>query len=714
MVQDKKENLQDESRIKELKQSLKRHNRLYFEEDSPEITDFDYDKLFRELRDLEEKYPDTLSKDSPTQNVGMGAVDGPSKLRPNLRQNARKQNFPDFAHPLPMLSLENAMNYTELREFFAKREKDLAKTISDFTVSLKFDGLGVELIYKQGKLETAATRGDGFIGETITENARQIKNMVLNLKNYTTMQPTSSAANEDSIIVVRGEVIMLKSSFKKLNEKLQLAGKESFKSPRNAAAGTLRQLQSKVVAERGLHFFAYSLEYGFDERNETKILYPKIRSYRQCLDILRGWGFDCNEHTRQKNNLDEVIHYAGFLESKREHLDYLCDGVVVKINSLAQQDILGIVSRRPRSALALKFPAEVKTTTLLEVRFQMGRTGQITPVGIVKPVILSDALVKNVTLHNESEVRSKDIRIGDTLRITRSGDVIPKILSVDTSLRSGSEHEVIFPKHCPFCSSLLSREEGSSLTIRCIQDDCQEKTLQGIIHFASKKAMNIDGFSIESIRELMKKGFIKNIADIYRLSGNGLDAMERMGEKRKENILLSIANSKTPSLQRFIFALGIYGVGDRMALALARKFQSTQQLYKVSLEELLNVHDVGCITAESIVDFFAQPKNKLIIADLHGLGVQPVPLEAIPAEKRAKLVLYQKKVLFTGKMKLARRLAKEKAEALGAEVVSSLSQSLDILVVGEKPGSKLRKAKEHGIKVLSEKEFLEQFLQGLE
>lgn len=656
-------------KMAELSQEILYHNELYYEKDSPSIADFEYDSLFRELKKFEEEYPHLKGSNSPTKKVG-GKI---------------QKQFTPFTHPFKMFSLANAMNEEEMRDFILKRNKDLGVSDNEYAVSLKFDGLAIELIYEEGVLTIGATRGDGTTGENITLNVKRVKNIPYRI-------PTKSGR-----VVVRGEVIMPFESFKKLNLDRKKYGLPLFANPRNAAAGSLRQIDSSVTANRDLRFFAYQLANHRELDSEKTPLVTEGEHW----SFLQQNGFDMSPKIRVLPTMESLTsYYQGCLEF-RDRLPYAIDGLVVKLNRVAHQEILGVVSNRPRFAIAWKFPPVVERTILADVSFQVGRTGAVTPVGHLEPVYIGGAKVQRVTLHNEQEILKKDLRLKDTVEVIRSGDVIPKILRVITNLRSGQEKKIVFPINCPSClEPLVKDESGNGIIIRCPNNSCPAQKANTIRHFVSKEAMDIEGLGHEFVEELLQKKIIIDVSDLYIITGEDLDKFERMGEKLKSNLLESIAKSKKISLDRFIYALGIRGVGLKTALSLAKSFHSIERILSVTEDDLTDIEDIGEVLAKEIVSYFRIETNQKLIDRLIYRGVTTHFEKSVTSGP-----LMGKKLLFTGSLTLNRRLAKEQAQQAGAQVVSSISSNTDILVVGENPGTKLKKAKELGIKVIDETTF---------
>ena len=579
--------------VDELKKDIFYHNQKYYNEDNAEISDYEYDFLFNLLKKIEIDHPQYFDANSPTQTVGSNVDANVAKLDVDKENNLSK-----FIHPFPMYSLENAMVKEDVIDFLQKRKKDLQEKIEKLHLSFKYDGLAVELIYNEkGKLITGSTRGNGKIGENITKNVLTIKNIPNKLD---TALLKKIGLKKNKQIVVCGEVIMTKSSFLNLNKKHEQQQKPLFSNPRNAAAGSLRQLDVNITAERDLEFYAYRLvnPFDFEEINLKNTLSNEVSLKETLLDtntkqinFLEILGFATNKDYVFTVNPEKIFSiYDHFLEirEKGNIIDYECDGVVIKIDSQSQQDKLGVVGKRPRSAIAWKFPPKIKQTELLDVIFQIGRLGAITPVGILQPVNIEGAIIKRVTLHNEVEIKKKDIRLGDTVNIIRSGDVIPKITGVDLKKRSGEERPISYPTHCPNCETLLLREE-EGVIVKCPNDFCSIKKEKQIIHFISKDAMNVDGLGKELVIEMLQKKIVRDDKDLYLLTKSELQLLDRMGDKLAENILKAIERSKQTTLAKFIYALGIKGVGQKTAQQLAIKYRDIRNLYTLSLEELLSI-----------------------------------------------------------------------------------------------------------------------------
>ncbi len=655
-------------RHQQLCAELHRHNTLYHIHDRPEIGDAEYDRLFRELLQLEAAFPELDTPSSPSRRVGAPPLD----------------KFESVAHSLPMLSLENAFNDQDMRDFDERIKRFLSteETI-EYACELKMDGVAVELVYHDGRLQVGATRGDGSTGEGITENLRTIASIPLLL---TEDAPT--------LLEVRGEVYIELAAFQTLNEERQEEGLANFANPRNAAAGSLRQLDSAVTARRPLQIFCYGI--GLLEG-------PRPDSHSQLLEKLRTWGLRVNsEETRTAKGIDEVLAIYADLLQRRDQLPYEIDGMVVKVNSLALQQELGEKTRTPRWAIAYKFPPRQATTTIDDIVLQVGRTGAITPVAQLRPVEVSGVIVSRASLHNWDEIARLDARIGDKVVVERAGDVIPDVVRVLTEERSGKEQRLPLPQNCPVCSGPVSRLEGEVVP-RCQNSSCPARLRESLKHFVARRAMDIDGLGQRTIDQLLERGLVRNFADLYRLSREELLACERMGEKSTDKLLAAITASKERPLARFLFALGIRNVGEHLAKLLAAQFGTLEELAAASHDQLLALHEVGPQVAESVVDFFANEANKQLLAELQEAGVRPRA-----GEKRSGGPLAGKTFVFTGSLEIFKRKeAQQLVESHGGRASGSVSKKTDYLVAGRDAGSKLDRANELGVTVLSEEEFQE-------
>jgi len=656
-------------RILELREKINYHNYRYYVLDSPEIPDQEYDRLFRELEDLEKKYPHLVTPDSPTQRVGAPPL----------------ESFKAVTHTIPMLSLDNAFTEEEIVEF-DQRLKRFLKDDSPITyvAEPKLDGLAVELVYIDGILNVGSTRGDGITGEDVTQNLRTIKTVPLRFLH-------KDSEKIPSRLEVRGEVYMKIKAFQELNRTREEKGEPKFANPRNAAAGSLRQLDSSITAKRPLDIFFYGL--GVVEGYS-------FSSHWEVLQTLPRWGFKVNPKIELCQNIKEVIEYYHQMEKIREELDYEIDGVVIKVNDLALQEKLGTISRSPRWAIAYKFSPQKGTTKIIDIIPQVGRTGAITPVAVMEPVFLSGVKVSRATLHNQDEIDKKDIRIGDTVIVQRAGDVIPEVVSAVKEKRTGKEVPFKIPSKCPVCGSSVVRLKGEAIH-RCINLSCPAQLKKSIKHFASKRAMDIDGLGDKLIEKLVDEGLIRNVADLYQLKVEDLARLERMAEKSATNIINAIKKSKERDLERFIYALGIRHVGEHIAKILAEKYPQLEKLMEASEEELVQIDEIGPEVARSIVSFFTQKSNRELISRLKEVGIK------ISAPKKKKETKLQGKTfVFTGALsQFTREEAKRLVESLGGKVSSSVSKNTDYVVAGADPGSKYEKAKALGVTILNEDEF---------
>lgn len=651
------------NRIKKLTEEINYHNKLYYTDDNPEIEDYEYDKLFRELENLERDFPNLKEENSPTNKVG-GMI---------------LEKFEKFEHPIAMYSLSNVMNEEEFFDFDNRMKKEINSKDIKYTVENKFDGLALELIYQNGKLIVASTRGDGQVGENVTNNVKVMNNVPKNIK-------------EKNKLIIRGEALITKKDFEALNREREELEEVPFANPRNAASGGLRQLDSSESKKRRLKFFAYQIANykDFNLTNEYK-----------AMEFLLSLGFTV-EGVHPNIDTKEVLKIYNEIQLNRNKMDYEIDGLVIKVDDIKSQEKLGFLSRAPRFAVAFKFKPEEKETLLNNIEVQVGRTGALTPVAKLKPVQIGGVIVSNVTLHNPNEIKSKDIRIGDTVVVIRSGDVIPKIVRVNFDKRPKESKEFVFPNKCPVCGGDTAITDGDVI-VRCINEECPSKITKYIEYFVSKAAMNIDGIGKEWIATFTKSGLVKNPADIYKIKKTDLYKFERMGEKLADNMLNSIKESKKTTLKRFIYSLGMRQVGETTADLLAKYFTSIENFKKATIEDLENIEGIGEISAKSIYDFLNNDKSKKIIDDLLSVGVEPIFEKMAITESK----LTGKNVVITGSIEgFTRTSAKETAERLGATVQSSVSKTTDILIVGEKAGSKLKKAEELGIEIMPADDFI--------
>jgi DNA ligase (NAD+) len=655
-----------QERVEKLREEIRRYDYYYYVLNQPLISDAEYDKLFRELLELERQYPELVTLDSPTQRVGAPPA----------------EEFAPVEHAIPMLSLANCFNDEELEEWDDRVRRMLGGEPVEYVCEPKLDGLSVELVYVDGVFTVGSTRGDGRVGEDVTRNLRTIKQVPLRLFPLNGKVPR--------LLEARGEVYMEKEAFRRLNEERERAGEPLFANPRNAAAGSLRQLDPNVTASRPLKIFFYAM--GRAEGIE-------IRSQVELLTTFPKLGLPVNPLWKLCKTLDEVKAFYRELLAMRHELPYEADGMVVKVNDFAQREILGEVSRAPRWAIAYKFPAEEATTRVLDIVVQVGRTGALTPVANLKPVEVSGATVSRATLHNADEIRRKDIRIGDWVIVRRAGEVIPEVVKSIPERRTGAEKEFKMPERCPACGGPVVRPPGE-VAYRCENLSCPARIKESIRHFASRRAMDIEGLGEKLVDQLVETGLVRKLSDIYRLKKEDLVNLERMGEKSAQNLLEQIERSKNAGLARLIFALGIRYVGEHLAQVLAQHFPSLEALSNATYEELIQIPEIGPRIAQSIVDFFRNEENRKLIQELKELGVKT------EAEKPKEGPLSGKTFVFTGTLSaFPREEARRLVESLGGRVASSVSRKVDYVVVGADPGEKLRKAQELGITILTEEEF---------
>lgn len=658
-----------EKRIDEIRSQLNHYGYEYYVLDKPSVPDAEYDKLMQELLLLEEKFPQFKTADSPSVRVGGVVLD----------------LFEKVEHRTPMLSLGNAFNEQDLRDFDRRIRQAVGDDIS-YVCELKIDGLAVSLRYEDGLFVQGATRGDGSIGEDITANIKTIKSIPLRLR-------------ENVSLEVRGEAYMPKRSFEALNQARGERGEELFANPRNAAAGSLRQLDPKIAASRRLDVFLY----GIGNISEDS----GIDSHSEGLDYLDRLGFKTNQERRRCAAIDEVIEYVNSWVEKRPNLPYEIDGIVIKVNSYAHQASLGTTAKSPRWAIAYKFPAEEVVTTLLDIELSVGRTGVITPTAILEPVKVAGTTVQRASLHNEDLIREKDIKLGDKVVVKKAGDIIPEVVNVLADLRTGEEVEFRMPTHCPECESELVRFEGE-VALRCINPKCPAQLREGLIHFVSRVAMNIEGLGEKVISQLFAEKLIADVADIYKLTREQLLALERMGEKSATNLIKAIETSKANSLEKLLFGLGIRHVGAKAAKTLAQQFGTMESLARASKEDLLAINEIGDKMADSIVAYFEKEEAVELIHELAAAGVnmefkgtRPVSVE------ESDSIFAGKTVVLTGKLqRLSRNEAKDKIEALGGNVAGSVSKKTHLVIAGEEAGSKLTKAQDLGIEVWDEEKLL--------
>lgn len=658
-------------KIKKLREALHVHNYRYNVLDAPEISDAEYDKLFRELHALEEKFSELVTPDSPTQRVGAAPL----------------KSFSEVKHSVPMLSLANAFSEEDLLAFDQRVKKFLGDGTKDvsYVTELKFDGLAVSLHYKNGMFARGATRGDGARGEDITQNLRTVKEAPLKLV---------SLKNPPPVLEVRGELYMKKKDFEELNRERIENGDPAFANPRNSAAGSVRQLDSSITAKRKLSLFCYGT--GLVEGAE-------FNTHADILKFLAHAGFPVNKEWKLCKNIHEVIQHCEVWKDKKHDLPYDVDGMVVKVNSIAQQQELGEISRSTRWAIAFKFPAEQAITKISRIDVQVGRTGALTPVAIMEPVLISGSTVSRATLHNEDEITRKDVREGDTVVIQKAGEIIPEVVSVVIEKRTGDEKKFAMPEKCPECGADVVKPEGEAVS-RCTGGmSCPAQVKESIRHFCSRDAMNMEGLGYQHIENFVDKKLIEDAADLFYLKKEDLLPLERMGEKLAQNILDAIEKAKHPPLSRFIFALGIRHVGERTAEILAEHFKSLEALQNAAFEELKDIYEIGPKVAESIVSFFRQSSNLNVIEKLKKAGVSPQKVDE-PAQVSSKIS--GKSFVFTGTLSLfTRSEAETLVKKLGGKISSSVSKNTNYVVSGAEPGSKYDKAQKLGVAVLTEDEF---------
>ncbi|CAI8989249.1 NAD-dependent DNA ligase LigA [Priestia megaterium] len=656
------------SRVQELRDLLNQYGYEYYVLDQPSVPDAEYDKLMNELIEIEESFPELKTADSPTQRIGGQVLDAFEKVQ----------------HQTSMLSLGNAFNEEDLRDFDRRVRQAVGDEFS-YVCELKIDGLAVSLRYEDGYLVLGATRGDGTTGENITENLKTIRSIPLRIKEPLSME-------------VRGEAFMPRKSFEALNEAKMERDEVPFANPRNAAAGSLRQLDPKIAAKRNLDIFVYAM-------TDTGEL--EIDSHSESLNLLDELGFKTNRERQTCETIDDVIAYIESWQTQRPELSYDIDGIVVKVDSFDQQAELGTTAKSPRWAIAYKFPAEEVVTKLVNIELTVGRTGVITPTAILEPVQVAGTTVQRASLHNEDLIREKDIRIGDYVVVKKAGDIIPEVVNVIEEKRTGEEQEFTMPTHCPECESELVRLEGE-VALRCINPSCPAQIREGLIHFVSRNAMNIDGLGEKVISQLFREQLIKDVADIYTLTKQQLIELERMGEKSADNLIAAIEASKENSLERLLFGLGIRHVGAKAAKTLAQHFETIDKLTKATYDELVAINEIGAKMADAIVAYFTQEEVQELIHELKEYGVNPTYKgPKLVSVENVDSVFAGKTVVLTGKLEqLSRNEAKAQIEALGGKVTGSVSKKTDLVVAGEEAGSKLTKANELEIEVWDEARLL--------
>ncbi|MFQ5756918.1 MAG: NAD-dependent DNA ligase LigA [Acidiferrobacterales bacterium] len=657
-------------RARELRDLLDYHNYRYYVLDSPEISDAKYDRLFRELQALEENHPELVSRDSPTQRVGAKPL----------------KAFGQIRHSVPMTSMDDAFEESEVRDWDRRMRQGLASSASvSYTAEPKFDGVSVSLRYENGILARAGTRGDGTTGEDVTNNVRTINTVPLRLR----------GTGWPAVLEVRGEVVIPKEDFERLNVERLERGESAFANPRNAAAGSLRQLDPRVTATRPLTFFPWGL---------GELSAPVAPRYSQVARRLKQWGFRVSKFLEVVHGIDACLTYYQDMLSRRNALPFEIDGVVYKVDDLAAREQLGFTARAPRWALAHKLPAHEETTQVEDIIASVGRTGAITPVAILRPVQVGGVTVSRATLHNEDELQRKDVRIGDTVVIRRAGDVIPEVVSVVRSQRPKRARRFKMPDQCPVCGSDVVRLSGEAAT-RCTGGlFCPAQRREAIRHFASRRAMDIDGLGDKLVQQLDEQGLVRDIADLYRLETTAVAGLEHMGEKSAENLMRELEKSKNVTLGRFLYALGIKDVGEATAQTLANYFRTLRNITRASVDQLQQVPDVGPVVAQSIYAFFREKHNRDVISKLKKAGVMPTDVAVGPGGKQP---LENKTFVLTGTLSsMTRDEAKARLQALGAKVAGSVSKQTDYVVLGVDPGSKAIRAAELGVTILDEKQFL--------
>jgi len=660
-----------EKKAKVLREEINKANKLYYIDNSPQISDQEWDSKFHELIALEKEFPNIKTLDSPTQKVGAIPAKG----------------FSQHKHLVPMLSLGNAFNELQIKDWYEKVLKLLEIEYLDLVCELKIDGLAVSIFYQNGILTKAATRGDGIIGEEITENVKTIRSVPLTLE-----------GDYPEIFEIRGEVFLPLSKFNKLNSEREQKGLETYVNPRNSASGSLRQLDSSITSKRPLDMFFYSLGYTQDNSN--------FSSHWESLEMMKKWGCRVNDLSKKVNSLEEIYKLIKYTEKIRDQLDYAIDGLVIKVDSLHYQNILGHVGREPRWAIAYKFPAEQQETILKKININVGRTGALTPWAELKPVVIDGVTISKATLHNREEIIRKDLREGDIVIVQRAGDVIPQIVKIsENNKRNNSSENFLFPINCPACNSNLITEKENAIT-RCINYSCPDQIIRTIEHYASKVAMDIEGFGKKIIQEFYKSKIILNIRDIYNIKHkkDQILSLNNMGEKKFTNLIASINNSYHQPLEKLIFGLGILGVGSEASEWLAKKFKSISNLIDAQEKDLLEIDGIGEIVAKSIKNYFLIKENKILIEQLISIGINPVHTDE---EIIKNDMIYNQIFVITGKFQSFSRLELEnKIKIAGGKISSSVSKNTNYVVVGDSPGSKLNNAKKLNIKIVSENELL--------
>ena len=655
-----------QKRIEELISLINYHNEKYYNQDSPEIEDFEYDNLMKELIKLEEENPELKRNDSPSNRVGGKPLD----------------KFEQVVHKIPMLSLSNAYSWEDLKDFDSRVREAVGADV-EYVVEFKIDGLSVGLNYNNGIFESGATRGNGIVGENITKNLMTIKNIPLNI-------------DEKGELTVRGEVYISKKDFEEINKIQEEQDQPLYANPRNLAAGSLRQLDSKLTAKRPLDIFIFNLE---------DINSKQFKTHSESLEYLKQQGFHVSPEFKVFKTMDEIIEYIKYWTEHREDLGFGIDGMVIKVNNLAQREQMGYTAKSPIWSIAYKFPSERKETKLLDIVVEVGRTGTITPTAVLEPIRLAGTTVSRATLHNEDYINEKDIKINDTVLVQKAGDIIPQVVEVIKEKRTGEEIEFKMPEECPVCGEPTVRLEGEA-AVKCINISCPAQIRRGIIHFASREAMDIDGLGESIITLLLKQDLIKDISDLYYLKKEQISVLERMGDKSATNLINAINKSKENDLWRFINGLGIKLIGTKAAKILASEFKDLDKLMNATEQELINLEEFGQTMADSVVEFFKEEKNISVIEKLKEAGVNTKLIESDDAD--IPKIFEKMKIVLTGTLPtLKRNDAKEMIEKRGGKATSSVSKSTSFVLAGEEAGSKLTKANDLGIKVIDEEKFLQ-------
>jgi DNA ligase (NAD+) len=651
-------------KIEKLRHQIRHHDYLYYSRSQPEISDKEYDELLRQLVAIEEKFPELKSGDSPTVRLSVGILEG----------------FKTIRHREKMVSLDNTYSFEELKAWQERILKGSGQEKIEYVVELKIDGVSLNLAYKNGKLVTGATRGDGQTGEDVTANIKTIRAIPLVLL----------GRNIPDFIEIRGEVYMEKKYFAALNKEREKMDEVIFANPRNAASGTLKLLDTREVAKRRLNFFAHSL-------GEYKGI--EIPTQIDFLDKLQGWGVRDNPEAKLFKALDDALDYCNYWQEHRENLSYEIDGMVIKVNNLLQQEKLGFTLKSPRWAIAYKFPARQATTEVLKINIHVGRTGVVTPTAELKPVECSGVVIRHATLHNFDEIKRLNVKVGDRVLIERAGDVIPKVVKV---VHGGGKKPFVIPRACPVCSGRVVKEKEEDVAYRCVNPSCPAQLERGLLHFASRSAIDIEGMGEAVVRQLVDLKLVRNFADIYKLTKSQLEKLELFKEKKINNLLAAIEKSKLRALSRLIYALGIRHVGEKAAYVLAKQFKNIDNLIRAKKEDLESIYEVGPVVAASIMDYFSLSQTKKLIEELKKAGVN-----FKEEEMRAKVTAFSgKTIVFTGELKdYSRSRAEELLRQSGGNTSSTVSKNVDFVVVGENPGSKYDKAKKLGIRIINEKEF---------